>query len=86
MGRGWRKDFDAMALKTVYRQLIGKWGIMSIDYRSSKDVAALVHQMEDEDKLLLPEGTPFVDGNFTVVGDVQKSEDALADKEATGGA
>lgn len=85
MGRGWRKDFDAMALKTVYRQLIGKWGIMSIDYRSSKDVAALVHQMEDEDKLLLPEGTPFVDGNFTVVGDVQKSEDALADKEATGG-
>ncbi len=34
MGKGWREDFDAMARKTVYRKLIGKWGVMSIDYRS----------------------------------------------------
>lgn len=27
----WFKDFDAMALKTMLRQLISKWGIMSID-------------------------------------------------------
>ena len=27
----WEKDFDGMALKTMYRQLIGKYGIMSID-------------------------------------------------------
>jgi recombination protein RecT len=30
MGKGWRDDFDAMARKTVYRRLIGKWGVMSI--------------------------------------------------------
>ena len=34
MGKGWRADFDAMARKTVYRKLIGKWGVMSIDYRT----------------------------------------------------
>lgn len=27
----WSKDFDAMALKTLLRQLISKWGVMSID-------------------------------------------------------
>lgn len=37
MGKGWREDFDAMAAKTVIRRLIGKYGIMSIDYRTSPD-------------------------------------------------
>ena len=27
----WEKDFDSMAYKTMLRQLISKWGIMSID-------------------------------------------------------
>jgi len=27
----WSKDFDAMASKTLIRQLISKWGVMSID-------------------------------------------------------
>ena len=27
----WYKDFDGMAYKTMLRQLISKWGIMSID-------------------------------------------------------
>ena len=35
MGKGWRDDFDAMARKTVLRKLIGKWGIMSIDYQTA---------------------------------------------------
>ena len=30
MGKGWKDDWDAMARKTVYRRLIGKWGVMSI--------------------------------------------------------
>lgn len=34
MGKGWRDDWDAMARKTVYRILIGKWGVMSIDYQT----------------------------------------------------
>lgn len=34
MTKGWRDDFDAMARKTVLRRLIGKYGLMSIDYRN----------------------------------------------------
>ena len=33
----WEKDFDAMAYKTMLRQLISKWGIMSIDMMSAMD-------------------------------------------------
>lgn len=31
----WEKDFDGMALKTMYRQLISKYGIMSIDMQKA---------------------------------------------------
>lgn len=39
----WYKDFDAMALKTMLRQLISKWGIMSIEMQDaySKDEAII---------------------------------------------
>jgi recombination protein RecT len=31
----WSSDFDAMSLKTIIRQLIGKWGPMSIDMQTA---------------------------------------------------
>lgn len=31
----WSKDFDGMALKTMIRQLISKWGIMSVEIRDA---------------------------------------------------
>lgn len=39
----WFKDFDSMALKTMLRQLISKWGIMSIDLQKAidKDMAVI---------------------------------------------
>ena len=39
----WFKDFDGMALKTLLRQLISKWGIMSIDLQKAidKDMAVI---------------------------------------------
>lgn len=49
MGKGWRDDFDAMALKTVYRKLIGKWGLMSIDYRTAdKETVALATAIAED--------------------------------------
>ena len=33
----WSKDFDGMAFKTMLRQLISKWGIMSIEMQSAID-------------------------------------------------
>lgn len=40
----WEKDFDNMAFKTMLRQLIGHWGIMTVDLQS-----ALTNDMEVED-------------------------------------
>ena len=39
----WEKDFDGMAYKTMLRQLISKWGIMSIDMQTAidKDMAMI---------------------------------------------
>lgn len=63
MGKGWRQDFDAMALKTVYRKLIGKWGVMSIDYKTKPTPgmvamaqAIATGDFDDEQKLV--EDTP----------------------------
>lgn len=33
----WEKDFDAMAYKTMLRQLISKWGIMSIEMQNAME-------------------------------------------------
>lgn len=39
----WKKDFDVMAYKTMLRQLISKWGIMSIEMQKAyeNDMAAI---------------------------------------------
>ena len=62
MGKGWRDDWDAMARKTVYRRLIGKWGVMSIDYQSHGDAVSLANQMQEEYNL---DNETFVEGTYT---------------------
>lgn len=62
MGKGWRDDWDAMARKTVYRRLIGKWGVMSIDYQSNGEAVKLANQMEEEYNL---QNNTYVDASFT---------------------
>lgn len=63
MGWGWQNDLDAMARKTVYRTLIGKWGVMSIEYQSAQEGASLAQQIQEE-YVDIPDGTvdaPVVD-------------------------
>lgn len=54
-GKGWRDDWDAMARKTVYRILIGKWGVMSIDYQTRGEgeqlADAIAADIQEEDLL-----------------------------------
>ena len=57
MSKGWRDNFDEMAAKTVFRRLIGKWGLMSIDYQHA-DTSTLAAadaiatgQFDDEDQI-----------------------------------
>ena len=69
MGKGWKDDWDAMARKTVYRKLIGKWGVMSIDYQSHGEAISLANQMAEEYDLSGTNPT-IVDGSFEeVTGD-----------------
>lgn len=46
----WSKDFDGMAYKTILRQLISKWGIMSIEFQTAieKDMALINKNNEPE--------------------------------------
>ena len=51
----WYKDFDSMALKTMLRQLISKWGIMSIEMQTA---------FERDDSLLNEDGSyEYVDNS-----------------------
>lgn len=50
MGKGWKDDWDAMARKTVFRELIGKWGVMSISYQNQKEGAMLADAITADDQ------------------------------------
>jgi len=52
----WSKDFDAMACKTMLRQLISKWGVISIDFQAA---------MEADTKAIGNDGS-FVDTDISV--------------------
>lgn len=56
----WEKDFDAMAYKTMLRQLISKWGIMSIDMISALDADMAVIN-EDGTKNYVDNETDVID-------------------------
>ena len=45
----WEKDFDAMACKTLIRQLISKWGIMSVEMQKAykADMAVITSDIKD---------------------------------------
>ena len=49
-GKGWRDSWDDMARKTVYRQLIGKWGVMSINYQTADEGKQLADVMSEDEK------------------------------------
>ncbi|MBQ9733932.1 MAG: recombinase RecT, partial [Clostridia bacterium] len=42
----WEKDFDAMAFKTMLRQLISKWGVMSIDLQKAFEADSTLEDAE----------------------------------------
>lgn len=71
----WEKDFDGMAYKTMLRQLISKWGIMSIEMQTavSNDMAVIAD-----------DGTPqYVDNVEEYVE--EKPQDIVADVKEDNG-
>lgn len=49
---GWKNDYDAMALKTVIRNMLSKWGILSIEMQEAyvKDIDSEHHEEEKSDE------------------------------------
>ena len=63
----WEKDFDSMAYKTMLRQLISKWGIMSIEMCSAMDA----------DMTIIRE-----DGTKDYVENVETDDNVVVEQEA----
>lgn len=75
----WEKDFDSMAIKTMLRQLISKWGIMSIDFQKAYEA----------DMGVLRPGTDKIeyvdnDDSFSVEEDFEDLPDAFEVTEEKG--
>lgn len=66
----WSKNFDEMAFKTMLRQLISKWGVMSIDIVQAVDADMAVIR-EDGTKEYVENEESFVD---TKAADVETEE------------
>jgi recombination protein RecT len=43
----WRSDYDAMAAKTVLRNMLGKWGILSIEMQKALTEDEAEHEVKD---------------------------------------
>src|SRR5690625_2468048 len=63
---GWKNDWDAMAKKTVLRNMLNKWGILSIDMQKAvmSDENEEIHNENND-----TEGLDIVDGEFSEVTD-----------------
>ena len=74
----WSKDFDGMAYKTMLRQLISKWGIMSIEMQNAfeGDMAVInedgsKNYVETEDNIIDVEATEIIDDKENEPTDAQ---------------
>lgn len=58
MGKGWKEDWDSMASKTVLRRLLGKWGLLSINYQTADEATIRLAEsvasgnLDDENTLI----------------------------------
>jgi recombination protein RecT len=70
----WEKRFDSMAFKTMLRQLISKWGIMSIEMQN-----AYVNDMA----YIHDDGTPEYVDNEPITEPIETPVSEVVDPEPT---
>lgn len=75
----WKKDFHSMALKTVLKRLISKWGPVSIDSPLAKAIQVDQAVVDEQGK------ETYIDSTATT-GDDEKSEETYADPKQKGAA
>lgn len=90
--KGWRDNWEAMASKTVLRELLGKWGLLSINYQTA-DPATLkiasdlaTGQIDDEQHVIDLQAEQVPDNVNPATGEVrdtrsdqEKADDAVLD-------
>ena len=75
MGKGWRESFDDMAAKTVFRRLIGKYGVMSIDYRTATPEAlSAASALADDAQESALEISNTIEGEMTEISEQEVPE------------
>lgn len=75
----WAKDFDGMAYKTMLRQLISKWGIMSIEMASAIDADMAIIN-DDGSKTYVDYDSEIID--MPVEETVKETKPAKNEKQA----
>lgn len=76
---GWKNDYDAMALKTVIRNMLSKWGILSIEMQEaySRDIDSEHHVEETSDEQYIDIDADVIDEEVEAVeaqeGQAQKN-------------
>jgi len=65
----WKSDYDAMALKTVLRNMLSKWGILSIEMQKAFTEDEAEHEVKD-----ITEDSSVIDGDFEIVDDEQSEQ------------
>ena len=76
----WTTNFDAMAKKTMIRQLIGKWGIMSIEMQQaySNDMGVI----DEDGTVRYVDNSQSVDVEVQVAEDIEKNANTVDFEEA----
>lgn len=72
----WYKDFDDMAYKTMLRQLISKWGIMSIDMQTAEEYEI----KQEQERLTATANVPNLinEPNTDIVMNITTTETAVS--------
>ena len=76
----WEKDFDSMAYKTMLRQLISKWGIMSVDMATALDADMAVIK-EDGSKVYVDNDPELIEAPPAPAIEAQPAEQQAEQEE-----
>jgi recombination protein RecT len=84
-GSKWTTDFDPMAIKTVLKLLLSKYGILSIEMQRAieTDQAVINNEVDEETGVIIQENIEYVDAEHEV-RDADVSEQSDAFKNAYG--
>lgn len=82
--KGWRDNWEAMASKTVLRELLGKWGLLSINYQTADPATLTIAsdlatgQIDDEQHVIDLQAEQVPDNVGPATGEVR---DTRSDQE-----